>query len=297
MCWSSPCWPGSWRRAAWRTRSVQLLTLGSLGLLASDVSFGLLQLYSSFHPGTATDLGWLVFYAAWGAAALHPTMTTLTEPIRRSQPLSSPFRLVLIMVAALVAPVVLFVGSVRGQVIDAGVIAVCSALLYLLVLSRLADVAAALRRALVRAEVLRQAGAALAGAATVEQAADAVRSGVGSLLRVQPEAAVLAVREEGRLRVVGAPPGEPPISPDLPAAVTDNWPSLLAGPASRILPIGDGAGSSSVLLCPLALQDRPSGDPLIGVLAVFGPGQELAALSGTLEVLARQAAWWSSGSC
>jgi diguanylate cyclase (GGDEF)-like protein/PAS domain S-box-containing protein len=276
---------------AWRTRSVQLLTLGSLGLLASDVSFGLLQLYSSFHPGTATDLGWLVFYAAWGAAALHPTMTTLTEPIPRSQSLGSPFRLVLIMLAALVAPVVLFAGSVGHRVIDAGVIAVCSALLYLLVLSRLADVAAALRRALVRAEVLRQAGAALAGAATVEEAADAIRSGVGSLLRAhQPEATVLAVREEGRLRVVGAPPGEPPVSPELPAAVTDNWPSLLAGPASRILPLGDAAGSDSVLMCPLALRDRPSGDPLIGVLAVFGPGRELAALSGTLEVLARQAA-------
>ncbi len=275
---------------AWRTRSVQLLAIGSVGLLASDVSFGLLQLYSSFHPGTATDLGWLVFYAAWGAAALDPSMTTLTEPIPRSQPPSSPFRLVLIMLAALVAPVVLFVESVRGRVVDAGVIAVCSVLLYLLVLSRLADVAAALRRALVRAEVLRQAGAALAAAATVEQAAGAVRSGVGSLLPgYQPEAVVLAVREEGRLRVVGAAPGEPPISPDLPAAVTDNWPSLLSGPASRIRPLGD-AGSDSVLLCPLALQDRPSGDPLIGVLAVFGPGQDLAALSGTLEVLARQAA-------
>ena len=110
---------------AWRTRSVQLLAVGSLGLLASDVSFGLLQLYGSFHPGTATDLGWLVFYAAWGAAALHPSMTTLTEPIPRSQPPSSPIRLVLIMLAALVAPVVLFVESVRDDVIDAGVIAVC----------------------------------------------------------------------------------------------------------------------------------------------------------------------------
>ena len=276
---------------AWRTRSVQLLTLGSLGLLASDVSFGLLQLYSSFHPGTATDLGWLVFYAAWGAAALHPSMTTLTEPIPRTQPPSSPFRLVLIMLAALVAPVVLFVESVRGRVVNAGVIAVCSALLYLLVLSRLADVAAALRRALARAEVLRQAGAALAVASTVEQAADAVRSGAVSLLHGhQPEAAVLAVREEGRLRVVGAPPGEPPVSAEMPAAVTDSWPSLLAGPASRLVPLGDAAGSNSALLCPLALQDRPSGDPLIGVLAVFGPGQELAALTGTLEVLARQAA-------
>ncbi|MGH3069790.1 MAG: PAS domain S-box protein, partial [Streptosporangiaceae bacterium] len=276
---------------AWRTRSLQLLTIGTLGLLASDVSFGLLQLYGSFQPGTATDLGWLVFYTAWGAAALHPSMITLTEPIARPQPPNSPFRLALIMLAALVAPVLLFVESFAAHVIDAGVIAVCSALLYLLVLSRLADVAVALRRALARAQVLRQAGAALAAAATVEQAADAVRSGVGFLLRGHPpQAAVLAVREEGRLRVVAAPPGEPPVSPELPAAVTENWPSLLAGPAPRMLANGDAAGGDSVLLCPLALKDRPSGDPLIGVLAVFGPGQELAGLSGTLEVLARQAA-------
>jgi diguanylate cyclase (GGDEF)-like protein/PAS domain S-box-containing protein len=276
---------------AWRARSLQLLTIGTVGLLASDVTLGLLQLYSSFRPGTAADLGWVVFYVAWGAAALHPGMTTLTEPIARPQLPSSPFRLALIMLAALVAPVVLFVEFIDKHVIGAGIIAVCSALVYVLVLSRLAEVAAALRRALARAQVLRQAGAALAAAATVEQAADAVRSGVGFLLRApQPEAAVLAVREEGRLRVVGAAPGQPPVSPELPAAVTDNWPSLLAGSAPHMLANGDAAGRDRVLLCPLALQDRPSGDPLIGVLAVFGPGPELAALSGTLEVLARQAA-------
>ncbi len=275
----------------WRTRSLQFLTIGTFGLLASDVSFGLLQLYSSFRPGTAADLGWVLFYAAWGAAALHPSMTSLTEPIARPQPPSSAFRLVLVMLAALVPPVVLFVEFVNKHVIGAGIIAVCSALLYILVLSRLAEVAAALRRALARAQVLRQAGAALAAAATVEQAADAVRSGVGFLLRAhQPEATVLAVREEGRLRVVGAPPGEPPVSPELPAAVIDNWPSLRAGPSPRLVATGDATGSHSVLLCPLALQDRPSGDPLIGVLAVFGRSRELAALTGTLEVLARQAA-------
>ncbi len=275
----------------WRTRSLQLLTLGTLGLLASDVSFGLLQLYGSFHVGTATDLGWIVFYAAWGAAALHPGMTRLTEPITSSQPSSSRFRLVLIMLAALVAPVVLFVESFDATVIDAGVIAVCSAVLYVLVLSRLADVASALRRALARAQVLRQAGAVLAAAATVEQASDAIRSGVGLLLDGhQPEAAVLAVRDEGRLRVVGASPGLPPLSPDLPAVLAANWPSLLAGPASRLLASEDAGDSNSVLLCPLALTDRPSGDPLIGVLAVSSSRQELAALSGTLEVLARQAA-------
>jgi hypothetical protein len=145
----------------WRTRSLQLLTIGTFGLLASDVAFGLLQLYSSFRQGTAADLGWVLFYAAWGAAALHPSMTTLTEPNARPQPPSSAFRLVLVMLAALVPPVVLFVEFIDKHVIGAGIIAVCSALLYVLVLSRLAEVAAALRRALARAQVLRQAGAAL----------------------------------------------------------------------------------------------------------------------------------------
>jgi hypothetical protein len=51
-----------------RTRSVQLLTLGTVGLLASDVAFGLEQLHGSFHAGSGTVLGWAVFYGAWGAA-------------------------------------------------------------------------------------------------------------------------------------------------------------------------------------------------------------------------------------
>ncbi len=254
----------------WRTRSLQLLTLGSLGLLASDVSFGLLQLYGSFHVGTATDLGWIVFYAAWGAAALHPSMARLTEPITPSQPPSSLFRLVLIMLAALVAPGVLFVESFDPTVIDAGVIAVCSALLYLLVLSRLADVASALRRALARAQVLRQAGAALAVAATVEQASDAIRSGVASLMgNRQRGPVVVAVREGGALRVVGAPPGQPRVATELPAARAESWLAELTGPGARLMASPDG-DQWSVLLCPLYLQDRPAGEPLIGVLAVTG---------------------------
>ena len=45
-----------------------------------------------------------------------------------------------------------------------------------------------------------------------------------------------------------------------------------------------------MLLCPLTLKDRPSGDPLIGVLAVFGGQRTLADLSATLEILAHQVA-------
>jgi diguanylate cyclase (GGDEF)-like protein/PAS domain S-box-containing protein len=59
----------------------------------------------------------------------------------------------------------------------------------------------------------------------------------------------------------------------------------LAEPA-RVL-LADGGW---ILLCPLTLEHRPSGDPLIGVLAVFGEQRVLADLAGTLEILAHQAA-------
>jgi len=279
--------PGSWR-----ARSVQLLTLGTLGMLVSDVFFGLAQLHGAIRLGAATNLGWAVFYAAWGAAALHPSMTELTQPIPQRPVQSSRLRVALLMAASLIAPAVLLAESVGRPVQDGGVIAVCSAVLYVLVLSRLADVAAAHRRALDRASVLRLAGASLAAAATVEQAAAAVRSGVSALLGPhEARPAVLAVRESGRLRAVGGPPGDAPVPSDLPVAMTENWPGLLTGPAPYLRPATPDAGDeASVLLCPLALQDRPGGEPLIGVLGAFGPGHELAALSGTLEILARQAA-------
>jgi diguanylate cyclase (GGDEF)-like protein/PAS domain S-box-containing protein len=275
---------------AWRSRALQLLTLGSVGLLASDVAFGAMQLYGTFRVGTLTDLGWAVFYAAWGAAALHPTMTELTQPVTRPRAPSSAVRLTLIMLASLIAPAVLLAEAVQHRVHDAGVIAVSSALLYILVLSRLADVAAALRRTLTRAQILRLAGAALAAAATVEQAASAVRSGVAALIgHRQPMTAALAVREGSALRLVGAPPDEPPVPTELPAGQADSWLALLKGPEPQLL-AGPAGDQSSVLLIPLSLQDRPSGDPLIGVLAVTGASRDLAELAGTFEVLARQAA-------
>ena len=94
-----------------RSRCVQFLTLGVVGGLASDVAFGLIQLHGSFHNGTVVDLGWAVFYAAWGAAALHPTMTELTQPVSRQAVEVSPIRLTVLMLASLIAPIVLFVQS------------------------------------------------------------------------------------------------------------------------------------------------------------------------------------------
>jgi hypothetical protein len=75
-----------------RTRCVQFLILGSLGCLVSDVSFDWVQLHGTFHNGTIIDLGWALFYTAWGASALDPTMARLTEPVPRPQEEVSPGR-------------------------------------------------------------------------------------------------------------------------------------------------------------------------------------------------------------
>jgi len=79
------------------------------------------------------------------------------------------------------------------------------------------------------------------------------------------------------------------VATELPAAQAESWLSLLNGPGPHLVP-GADRHQPSVLLCALALQDRPAGDPLIGVLAVSGARRDLTSLSGTFEALAWQAA-------
>jgi diguanylate cyclase (GGDEF)-like protein/PAS domain S-box-containing protein len=296
-----------------KARSVQLLTVGTIGMLASDVSYGLIQLHGTFRSGTAVDLGWAIFYTAWGAAALHPTMTDLTHPVSRPPVEVSPLRLTTLMLASFIAPVVLLIQSLEKGYQDASVIAVFSALLYLLVLSRLWDVAASHRRGLHRERVLRRAGASLASAVTVEEAAATLQRAAADLLgsradllgsrhdllgsrhAAQPPGEVLfAVWDGGVLNVAGTGRGDGAQSRERAEA----WLPLLSGSSPRLMTAGDLGeqakallpDADAVLLCPLTLEDRPSGDPLIGMLAVSGEHRMLADLSATMEILASQAA-------
>ena len=288
-----------------RARSVQLLTLGTIGVLASDVSYGLIQLHGTFHNGTIVDLGWAVLYSAWGAAALHPTMTQLTSPVTVQRAEASPMRLIVLMLAALIAPTVLFIESLKNHYSDGSVVAVFSAVLYLLVLWRLWDVAASHRRALSRERTVRLAAVSLASAGTVEDAASAAGSAAVTLIGLGAQrAALLAVRIDGRLKVVAA--DAPPQSarsgrtarPEQLGELAESWLPHLTGPRPVFVPaaeLGERVpalfpGCEGALLCPLTLKERPSGDPLIGLLAVFGQQGTLADLSRTLEILASQVA-------
>ena len=252
-----------------------------------------------FHNGTVVDLGWAVFYGACGAAALHPSMTGLARPVTRLRAEVSPVRLIVLMLASLIAPAVLFIESFRFRGSDLSVIAVFSAALYLLVLWRLSDVAASHRRALGRERVVRQAGVSLVAATSADQVAAAVRSATDALLGPATASGdvLLAVRTDGTFRALTQASADPALMSRL-AELTETWLPLVTDSAPLLAPVTSlpaqaralVPGSDWMLLCPLTVKDRPSGDPLVGVLAVFDGQRALADLFATLEILAYQVA-------
>ncbi|MFD0584636.1 GGDEF domain-containing protein [Dactylosporangium darangshiense] len=123
------------------TPSCLMLLAGLLAMLAGDTVLTLLG-------DGATGIGcflWLLTYALLGGAALHPSMRRVDEPADvRAVPTSA--RLVALAAASLLAPVVLLVQYQNGETRDVPLIAVACALLFLLVLGRMAGLVADQRR-------------------------------------------------------------------------------------------------------------------------------------------------------
>jgi diguanylate cyclase (GGDEF)-like protein/PAS domain S-box-containing protein len=164
-------------------RAVTTIGVAMIGLLISDVFYGQSQLNSAWELGGPVDLGWIVFYSSMGFAALSPSMRDLTETADHvGETGMGRHRLFWLSAAALIAPAVLAleyaqgheVEIARGGVVDAPVIAAAAAVMFLLVLARVGDLAWAQRQAGIRERALREAGSALFAAATRED----VRAGI-----------------------------------------------------------------------------------------------------------------------
>ncbi len=251
-----------------RGPSVVLLAVGGLGLLSADVGYALSQLYGSWNVGGPVDAGWIIFYATWGAAALHPSMVSLTEPriVRESQVTAT--RLTILALSALVAPLVLAVEEATGTVEDALVIAVVSAMIFLLVLLRLAGVVRENKQAAGRERGLRESGAALVSATVASDVSDSITAAVTSLLPQGVRHDVLIMLDGGRgdeshARLV----------------LTTNLPPSIA---SRL------AGYDLVLVQPLVMAPRAAGVSHIGDIFVAAPESNLVDLLSGVGVLATQ---------
>jgi len=121
-----------------RTLAWWLVATAIVGVLAADSLFVFQQFNGTWQVGGPVDLGWIVFYVCWGAAALHPSMVALSAPEQPTVRLTTP-RLLFIGAAALLGPVVLTVQWLRGVTIDSGMIASVAAVLFVLAAARMWD--------------------------------------------------------------------------------------------------------------------------------------------------------------
>jgi diguanylate cyclase (GGDEF)-like protein/PAS domain S-box-containing protein len=149
-----------------RPVALTLLTAGAVSLLAADVLYGFVQLNGAWSNGAPIDALWFACYGFWGAAALHPSMRDMTTRQFADRSELRWSRLFLIAAASLIAPVVLLERSLASRTLETGVIAVFSALLFALVLTRLAGVVRQQRRSVERERALRQVSGDLASATT-----------------------------------------------------------------------------------------------------------------------------------
>ena len=286
-----------WGSGGLRHTSGRLLAIGAVGTLFSDSLYGLCNLHPNWNwsDGNPVDIGWIIFYVCWGAAALHPSMRALSEPRPARAPSTSNARIVLLAAVSLIAPAVLFVETALGNPIDAPVIAVVAAIMFLLVLARMAGLVRAHQQAMTREQVLRQAAAELVAASGRDGIYHATITAVGelvaghcdilgvTLVMASPTDGLVVAAETGN---AGAPLLE------LLGERADLRKLLAEGTTARCSLVthsepedpADSGTLEQLVICPLVAKDQ-----LQGLIAICSSDSLPLELTNTIETLAAQA--------
>jgi diguanylate cyclase (GGDEF)-like protein/PAS domain S-box-containing protein len=177
-----------------RTPAFWLMVASIVCLLATDSAYNLALLKGTFNYQLSYDAGWIFYYLLWGAAALHPSMRSLEEPAEDHRTRLTPLRLTLLGGACLIAPGIRFAQSINDT--DLLVVIVGSAVLFLLVVARMAALVRQEAHVVSRERALRGAGVDLVAAAGHEQVADAAISAVHRLLGAEPPVRLVLVSGE-----------------------------------------------------------------------------------------------------
>jgi len=269
-----------------RAPAFYLLVGSIVSLLAVDSAYTLALLTEAYNHQLIYDAGWIAFYLLWGAAALHPSMRTLEEPALESRIRLTPLRLGLLAGACLIAP-----GIRAWQAFDDTdrlVLISASALLFLLVVARMAGLVRQEERAASRELALRGAGVDLVAAGGGEQVNEAAISAVLAL--VGRPASVRLVLLDGDGAVVAASSGDDgdwPVSKTAYGWLRESAKATQQVPLARLpeevrgqLRLRDG---QAVLLLPLSVRDVTRG--LLVLCSPVGIPRELV---DSLESLASQ---------
>ncbi|MGN6380132.1 MAG: EAL domain-containing protein [Gaiellales bacterium] len=254
-----------------RAPAFYLLTSSIVCLLATDSIYNYMLLKGSYNHQLWLDAGWIFYYLLWGASALHPSMRTLEEPSVEHRTRLTPVRLGVLSVAALVAPGIRFWqewGNTDALVVIAG-----SAVLFLLVVARMALLVREEERTASRELALRNASATLVGAAGPEQVQEAAVAAATSLVGSSTvrlvalcglEAEVVASSDDGA--GLGVVPGGPGAWLASAAAADDAGDVPLAVRAA----LGFGQVATAIAL-PLSARDENRGVLVVATSSAMPP--------------------------
>jgi diguanylate cyclase (GGDEF)-like protein/PAS domain S-box-containing protein len=123
-----------------------LLNVSLVFLLIADTVYAATLLADTYMTGHPLDAGWLLFYVLFGAAALHPSMIVLSEPLPVTEAKLTWLRLVLLTGTSLIAPTVLAYQAAFGEYIDVPVIVGGSVVLFVLAAARMAGMISSRKR-------------------------------------------------------------------------------------------------------------------------------------------------------
>jgi signal transduction histidine kinase len=129
---------------AWRTPAFRYLVGGVLALLLGDEIYGLDP--GGYASGDWIDFAWMLSYALWAAAALHPSMRELSQARREAPRRVAGSRIVVLAAALVTVPVVLLVQQLRGKPLDIYVVVAIGSGISLLVVARLTGILRTLER-------------------------------------------------------------------------------------------------------------------------------------------------------
>jgi hypothetical protein len=114
-----------------------ILAVAMVSMVVSDFVYDVLVLRGGYVVGDPVDAGWLINYVLIGVAALHPTIAPRSAPTGTAVPSDGARRLPVIALAGFVAPAILLVSAVVGGRPDVTVMALCSMVLFTLVVQRM----------------------------------------------------------------------------------------------------------------------------------------------------------------
>ena len=261
------------------------LVAGTVGLLATDCAYNYALLAGTYNHQLIYDAGWLAYLVLWGAAALHPSMRGLEEPAADTRVRLTPTRLALLATACLIAPGIHFVEELGNT--DLLVVIGASAILFLLVVLRMAGLVRQEERATARELALRHAGLALVESVGRASVNDEVAASAAQIVGASSKVRLVLWTEEGAQVAASNGAGSWDLSPD-----ASEWVQAQAQPGALVAVVHPteqvlvalGLGEArNTLVVRLSVRDEHQ-----GAIVVQSPTHVPADIFDSLEAFASQ---------